>query len=78
MNWRTGGALQESPEKEDPPSPPTKLENKVSTCYIYMTQATCLLDDTAIYDKLIYVQSGNGAILRCVALCLTLICMLAV
>ncbi|XP_076464740.1 uncharacterized protein LOC143296598 [Babylonia areolata] len=28
MNWRTGGLLHESPEKEDPPSPPTKLENK--------------------------------------------------
>ncbi|KAK7487105.1 hypothetical protein BaRGS_00021600 [Batillaria attramentaria] len=28
MNWRTGGLIQESPEKEDPPSPPTKLDNK--------------------------------------------------
>ncbi|XP_076442511.1 uncharacterized protein LOC143281273 isoform X2 [Babylonia areolata] len=28
MNWRTGGLLQESPEKEDPPSPPTKLDSK--------------------------------------------------
>ncbi|KAL8619681.1 hypothetical protein ACOMHN_019736 [Nucella lapillus] len=28
MNWRTGGLIQESPEKDDPHSPPTKLENK--------------------------------------------------
>ncbi|XP_070180753.1 mitogen-activated protein kinase-binding protein 1-like isoform X2 [Littorina saxatilis] len=28
MNWRTGGLLQESPEKEDPPSPPTRLDNR--------------------------------------------------
>ncbi|XP_025105170.1 WD repeat-containing protein 62-like isoform X3 [Pomacea canaliculata] len=28
MNWRSGGLLNQSPDKDDPPSPPTKLENK--------------------------------------------------